>query len=286
MPLQSQRLSGLPFYRDRLDARGVPTSWALDDLEDFAAAHDDPFAGRVAAGARVQVALQLEATADPPIWTALAAGELDPWAAGLARIWQRLGAKRGDTLAFFDYGSNPAVLLSTKIFVAHLGRGATDRLGVTAICNDGVASMVGRMLGILESVRPAGLFVRRDLVAPLADALATRGLPAGSRIRFAVIGETEGAADATEASRLQRALDVPVRRWLRADAAFFFAADCAECGCFHVDPRLYELEDEDGEALVTARFAARCPAVRYRVGGRIERSRCSLERGARRIAWP
>jgi len=233
------------------------------------------------------VALQLEATAEPPIWTALAAGELDPWAAGLARIWKRLGLARGDVLAFFDYGSNPAVLLSTKIFVAHLKKGAIDRLGATAICNDGVASMTARMLGILEAVRPAGLFVRRDLVAPLADLLATRGMPARSRLRWAVIGETEGATDLAEAERLQRALDVPVRRWLRADAAFFLAADCAVCSSFHVDPRLYALEaGEDGEALVTARFATRCPAVRYRVGGRIEKAGCSAGPRSPRITWP
>jgi phenylacetate-coenzyme A ligase PaaK-like adenylate-forming protein len=235
----------------------------------------------------VEVALQLEATGEPPIWNALAAGELDPWAAGLARIWRRLGLGRGDTLAFFDYGSNPAVLLSTRIFVAHLRRGATDRLGATAICNDGVASMTGRLLGILESVRPSGLFVRRDLVAPLADLLATRGLPQGSRLRWAVIGETEGGAAKAKAEKLESALGVPVRRWLRADAAFFFAADCALCGHFHVDPRLYAVEGEaGGEPLVTARFAVRCPAVRYRLGGRIEAPGCSAEPRAPRIAWP
>ena len=178
------------------------------------------------------------------------------------------------------------MLLSTKIFVAHLKRGATDRLGATAICNDGVASMAVRMVGILESVRPAALFVRRDLVAPLADALATRGLPNGSRLRWAVIVETEGAADLGEAERLQTSLGVPVRRWLRADAAFFFACDCAECGLFHVDPRLYTVEEEDGEPLVTARFAERCPAVRYRIGGRIEKGRCAIEPRAKRIVWP
>ena len=47
-------------------------------------------------------------------------GELDRWAEGLSRIWKRLGLERGDTIAFFDYGSNPAVLLSTKIFVASM----------------------------------------------------------------------------------------------------------------------------------------------------------------------
>jgi hypothetical protein len=112
-------------------------------------------------------------------------------------------------------------------------------------------------------------------------------MPAKSRLRHAIIGETEGAADVGEAERLERALAVPVSRWLRADAAFFLAADCSTCGRFHVDRRLYDVEAaRDGEPLVTARFAARCPAVRYRIGGRLEPAGCADEPRAQRIAWP
>jgi hypothetical protein len=112
-------------------------------------------------------------------------------------------------------------------------------------------------------------------------------MPAESRLRHAVIGETEGAPEVAEAERLERALAVPVSRWLRADAAFFLAGDCTACRRFHVDRRLYDVEAaEDGEPLVTARFAARCPAVRYRIGGRLEPPGCAAEPRAHRIAWP
>ncbi|MGH7898885.1 MAG: hypothetical protein ACREQQ_13100, partial [Candidatus Binatia bacterium] len=247
-------LRELPFYRGRLGASPVPEAWSLDELEDFAAASSDPFGGRLRPGDRVEVALQLEATSEPPVWTALEPRELDVWAAGVSRMWRRLGLARDDVIAFFDYGSNPCVLLSTSIYVARLKRGAVERLGATSICNDGVASMTGRMLTILGAVRPAALVVRRDLIAPLTDMLATRGVPPNSRLRWAAVVEVEGAARPADAESLRQALGVPVRRLLRADAAFLAAADCAECGLFHLDRRLYEVEQlAEGELAVTAR---------------------------------
>jgi phenylacetate-coenzyme A ligase PaaK-like adenylate-forming protein len=236
--------------------------------------------------ADVKIALQLEATTEPPVWTALDPAELDLWAGAISRMWERFGLSRGDTIAFFDYGSNPCVLLSSSIYVAHLRRGAATRLGAHSICNDGVASMTGRMLGILEVVRPTALLVRRDLVAPLVDALATRGLPSGSKLRWAAVSEVEGVPPARDAERLGQALGVPVRRILRADAAFLVAGDCPECGLFHVD-RSYDVEKlADGEAAISTRFAARCPAVRYRVGpAESVPAGCPKEPRAKRLAW-
>jgi len=280
-------LREFPFYRARLGASGVPEPWSLDELEDSAALTSDPFGGRTRPGAAIQVALQIEATSEPPVWTALEPRELDIWAGGVSRIWQRFGLGRDDVIAFFDYGSNPCVLLSTSIYVARLKRGAVERLGATSICNDGVASMAERMLTILGAVRPAALVVRRDLIAPLTDMLATRGMPQQSRLRWAAVVDVEGAPRPADAERLAAAVAVPVRRLLRADAAFLAAGDCAECGLFHLDRRLYDVEAlGDGELAVTARFAAHCPAVRYKLGrGEVARGRCASEPSALRLAW-
>jgi hypothetical protein len=233
---------------------------------------------------RPPIALQIEATSEPPVWTALEARELNAWAGVVARMWERFGLAAGETIAFFDYGSNPCVLLSSPIYVSHLRAGAATRLGANTICNDGVASMTGRMLVILETVAPVALVVRRDLVAPLVDALGTRG--GGKSLRFAVISEVEGAASPKETARLADALGVPVRRLLRADAAFFVSGDCAECGLFHVDPS-YRLEaSESGEVLVSTRFAAACPVRRYRLGsGEIARGRCRIESKSVGVEW-
>ncbi len=275
------------FYAERLRPDGAPEPWTLEDLEDFASAHDDPYAGRVAPGNRPAVSLQLEATSEPPVWIGLSRRELSAWADGVARIWRRLDLRAGDAIAFFDYGSNPFVLLSSSMYVPHLRRGAATGLGAHAICNDGVASMTERMVGILESVSPAAILVRRDLVAPLCDLLAARGIPPGSRLRWAVVGETEGAPAEAEVERLASALGVPVRRTLRADAALFSAADCKRCALFHVDPSLYVLESLGEEAvLVTARFARSCPAVRYRIDRvRLVEAGCAEEPTAWRLAW-
>jgi len=279
-------LRDLPFYRPRLDARGRPEPWSLEDLEDYAAKHDDPFGGRLRPGARPPVALQIEMTSEPPVWSGLLPRELSAWAGVVSRVWQRFGLAAGQTMAFFDYGSNPYVLLSSSIYVSHLRRGAATALGAHVICNDGVASMTARLLTILETVRPAALVVRRDLVAPLADAIATQGRRGEEALLWAAVSEVEGAPPSREAQRLGDALGVPVRRLLRADAAYLSSGDCAACGCFHVD-RGYRLETLSGDQVaVSARFAAECPAVRYRLGSaEIVDPGCASEPAAWRLAW-
>lgn len=278
-------LRDFPFYRPRL-GRGAPEPWALEELEDHAARHDDPFGGRLRAGVRPPVALQIEMTSEPPVWSGLQPWELSAWARVLSRLWERFGLEAGQTIAFFDYGSNPCVLLSSSIYVSHLKRGAATGLGASVICNDGVASMTGRFLGILETVRPSALVVRRDLVAPLADAIATQGRRGEGALRWAAVAEVEGAPASREAHRLSDSLGVPVRRLLRADAAFLISGDCAACGFFHLD-RGYHVEKlPEGQVAVTTRFAAECPAVRYRLGaGEIVAPGCRSEPAAWRLAW-
>jgi hypothetical protein len=280
-------LHEFPFYRSRLSSAGEPAPWTLDDLAEFAATTGDPFGGRLRAGSRVSVALQVEASSEPPVWTALEPGELDAWAGGLARLWRRWGLVAGETIAFFDYGSSPCVLLASASYVAYLKRGAADRLGVTAVCNDGVASMAGRMATILETVRPAAIVLRRDLITPLVDALRTAGVDLAGRLRWAAVTEVEGAAAPAEMARLAETWGVPVRRTLRADAAFLLAGDCDACGLFHLDRRLFRAETlAAGAVAVTARFAAHCPAVRYNIGpAELARAGCTLEPAAARLAW-
>lgn len=279
-------LRDFPFYRPRLDDRGVPEPWSLEDLEDYAKVHDDAFAGRLRPGTRPQVALQIEATSEPPVWSSLDGRDLDAWAGAVSRLWTRFGLAGGDTIGFFDYGSNPCVLLSSSIYVAHLRRGAATRLGAHAICNDGVASMTARMLVILETVRPSALVIRRDLIAPFIDALGTRGLPPGSRLRWAAVSEVEGAATRADAERLEAVVGAPVRRLLRADAAYFVCGDCARCGLFHLD-RAYRAEPlGEGMVALSAGFAEGCPAIRYRIGSAELFARgCPEEPRAARLAW-
>ena len=147
--------------------------------------------------------------------------------------------------------------------------------------------MTARMLVILETVQPAALVIRRDLIAPFVDALGTRGLPPESRLRWAAVSEVEGAATRADAGRLEAATGAPVRRLLRADAAYFVAGDCTRCGYFHVD-RAHSAERlGDGTVAVSARFAEGCPAIRYRIGpAEIVAHGCPDDPRAARLAWP
>ncbi len=267
-------LDALPFYRERLDARGRPAPWSLDELADFARASGDPYGGRLARPAPPELSLQIEASEDEPVWLGLSRSELVAWSRALESMWRRFGIARGETIALFDYGSSPLVLLASGSYCAYLGRGAADRLGAATICNDGVATLAGRMLEILACVRPAALVLRRDVLAPLADALQTAGLELARGVRWIAIADADGAPSREEAARQRALWGVPVHRVLRADAAFLIAGSDEGGDAFLLDASLYSVERLPGSELaVTAHFARTCPARRYALGrGRAARS--------------
>ncbi|HYA34492.1 MAG TPA: hypothetical protein VEF03_02680, partial [Candidatus Binataceae bacterium] len=277
MPRSStSSLDALPFYRERIAGDGKSRPWTLADLEDFAAASpNDRYAGRVLSDARPKLSMQIEATAEPPVWMALDSGELDKWAGVLSRIYARWGCATGENVAFFEYGSSPLVILSSSGYVGYLRRGAAERLGVNAICNDGVAAMAQRMATIVESVKPAMIVLRRDVIAPFCSAIETAGVSLKGRTRWVAVCDIDGAPDRDEAKRLASTLSVEVHRILRADAAFVLAGECPDCRLFHLD-LAYDVEQiSNGEIAITTRFAKTCPAVRYNIGAaRLEHGGC------------
>lgn len=262
-----RNLSKCRFYRERIGADDKPIPWGLADLEACATTDSgDPFAGRVRPGLAPKVSLQLEATTDPSIWIALDPPELDRWAGVIERMWKRWGTAAGETIAFFDYGSSPLVLLASSGYVGYLRRGAAERLGLTAVCNDGVAAMAGRMVGIVEALEPSMLIVRRDLAAPFSLALETAGVTLADRVRWIAIAEVEGCANRREADQLSAHLGVKVWRILRSDAAFLIAGECAGCRAFHLDSAYLAEALSSGHVAITTRFARVCPAIRFDIG--------------------
>jgi hypothetical protein len=281
---RAQHLEQLRFYRERTQADGKSRPWNLADLEDFASKHpNDPFAGRVRDGLTPKFALQLEATGDPSIWIALEPAELDRWARVVARMWKRWGTSPGETIAFFEYGSSPLVLFASSGYVGYLRRGAAERLGLNAICNDGVAAMADRMVTIVETLRRSMLILRRDLAVPFAMALEASGVKLGDCVRWIAVSEVEGAISRVEAERLRARFGVPVWRILRSDAAFLLAGECPRCSAFHLD-RAYRAENIADHIAITTSFARACPAVRVDIGSaRLLNGGCAAEPRARRL---
>jgi len=283
--LRSRNLAECRFYRERMGADARPMPWGLAELEAFAATDSsDPFAGRVHDGVTPKVSLQLEATTDPSIWIALDPPELDRWAGVIERMWKRWGTAPGEAVAFFDYGCSPLVLLASSGYVGYLRRGAAERLGLTAVCNDGVAAMAGRMVGIVEALEPSMLIVRRDLAVPFCLALESAGTNLADRIRWLAIAEVEGCANRREADQLSARLGVKVWRILRSDAAFLIAGECAGCRAFHLDGEYFAEALASGHVAITTRFAQLCPAVRFDIGlARLINGGCPLEPRAQRV---
>lgn len=275
------------FYRERMNGDSAPRPWSLADLEDFAANNPpDPFAGRLRDGVVPKFSLQLEATEDPPIWIALDPPELDRWAGILERMWMRWGTSPGETIAFFDYGSSPLVLLASSGYVGYLRQGAAERLALNSVCNDGVAAMASRMVAIIETLKPSMLTLRRDLAVPLAMALEATGVSLAGRVRWLAVSEVEGAISPTEAAQLSARLGVPVWRILRSDAALLLAGECPDCRAFHLD-REYRAESlAAGHVAITAAFAKACPAIRYDIGtAKLRLGGCAREPRASRLEY-
>jgi phenylacetate-coenzyme A ligase PaaK-like adenylate-forming protein len=286
--------SGRPFYDARPDpAGGGPVPWTLDDLCDFAAETGDPYGGRLAGGTFDGAAdrlppfsLQLEA-GEPPVWVGVDGDELVQWSVALERVLARWGVTAGDTVGFYEYGSSPLVLLSAGSYVPGLGRGATDRLGADMFCNDGMGNMALRMAEAIRVVRPAAMVVRADVAAPLTEALEMSGVWLPDVVRWAAVTVPDGAPFDGDVARWSERWGLPVRRLLRADAAFLLAGDCPVCELFHVDGDLYDLEPlPSGEVAVTTRFATTTPAVRYNLGpAEIGAGGCPADPDARRLRW-
>lgn len=274
-----------PFYRARADGAGGVDPWTLDDLEDWAAAHGDPYGGRRAGDALPPLSLQLEATDDPFVWVGVDRAELASWSAALKGILARWGVGAGDTVAYFDYGSSPLVLLSAASYLPHLAAGAADRLGADTFCNDGLGNQAARMVDAIRRLRPAAVVLRADVLAPFAEAVDVTGLDLAGAVGCVAVVAPDGVPFPAEVERYSRRWEIDVRAFLRADAAFLLAGDCAACGLFHLDPDRYRAEPArpDGVA-VTAAFAHTTPAVRYRLeAADLERPGCPAQPDAPRV---
>jgi hypothetical protein len=280
-------LRQLPFYTARLDARGRPAPWTLEELEAFAASRSDPFAGRLAPGATPPLSLQLEGCDDPPLWVGLGRGELETWSRVLEAAWARYGLEPGECLAIFDYGSSPLVLLASASYTPHLRRGAAERLGIRVICNDGVAVLAERMVEIVTQLRPAALVVRRDALAPLGAVLETTGVALDACCRWVAVTDADGVPEARELDRWSQRWSLPLHRFLRADAGLVLAGDCPECSAFHLHPRHYRVEAlDDAGVCVTTRFARTTPSVRQRLHrAQLAAGSCPREPDASRLDW-
>lgn len=276
-----------PFYAQRLSGRRGVAPWTLDDLQAFAASSGDPFAGRLLGDALPDLSLQLEATEDQSVWLGLSRSELRRWSQALEALLARWGLGHGDTLACYDYGSSPLVLLAAGSYAPRLGKGAAERLGADVVCNDGVASMARRMADVIALLRPAGVVLRADVVMPFADALDVVGVDLASTCRWVAVTQVEGAPYESQVDRYAERLGVVLHRVLRVDAAALLAGDCSACALFHVDPHLYRLEAVGhGDVAVTTAFLQTCPAVRYDLGpGAIVEPGCEAEPDAWRLAW-
>ncbi len=216
----------------------------------------------------------------PPIYLGFTEREISIYAAELAKYWAAIGIKRGDRILLYDYGTSPLVYLASFAFTPHLNRGAAERLGAVAICNDGLPELVDRAIHVVRFVKPRFAFVREEVENPFLGRLASEGVLPDLEESFECV-----VVSADETIFLKNSNNLPAefgklqlteRRLLRIDVARFFALQCPlDSRSFHFSPDLHFVETvdpttlkplpsgEEGAIVVTPIFILAQPVLRY-----------------------
>jgi phenylacetate-CoA ligase len=193
--LQTERLrwslrhayDNVPFYRDSFDAAGVHP----DDLKDLSDLAKFPFTVKTDLRAnypfgmfavpREQVARihASSGTTGQPTVVGYTAGDLDNWAAVVARSLRAAGMKPGDLLHnAYGYG------LFTGGLGIHLG---ADALGLTTYPISG--GMTPRQVRLIDDFKPKGITVTPSYALSVLDEFAAQGLdPRASSLEVGVFG--------------------------------------------------------------------------------------------------
>jgi phenylacetate-coenzyme A ligase PaaK-like adenylate-forming protein len=242
----------------------------------------DAFGGR--RDPRIEPVVFLQVAESLPVYWGLRSADLDLTAQALAAVWHYLGIERGSTVAFFEYASAPVVAFASAPYLPHLGAGAADLLGCTAICNDGLPELADRCVHLLEYCRPSTLFVAAEAVEALIAALR----PETPRPALVVVSSDDTVGTAAQLDDWQHRLGAPLTQLWRSDPALLFAPACRESrGVFHPPPQhLVESLEVGGEPemlCVTNLVVESSVVIRYSGGlsGRVVAEPCPCG-----TAWP
>ncbi len=230
-------------------------SW--DDL----VAADDPFGGRLVQGEKPQLMVQVGE--GWPLYWAFQRRDLQRMAHVLAYCWQRLGVRPGHTVAIYDYGTSPLVMFASGAYTPYLEAGASDLLGCTTVCNDGLPEMALRALHLLKYLLPSFLFLGEEGAEALAQSVRSSHTSLAGLTEMAVLAFDERPLSQGEINGWRRVLGVPVAQLLRSDLCLFLAPPCPKGLGFHPPP-WYRVEVTSGGRLVVTNLAlTSCAVVRH-----------------------
>lgn len=251
---------------------GEPYVHGIDDLLEAG----DVFGGRRDSTVEPDVLLQVAESV--PLYWGLRSGDLAGMADALAAVWRYLGVERNSTVALFEYSTAPVVAFASGAYLPHLGSGAAELVGCTAICNDGLPEMAERCVHLLRYTRPATLFVAAEAMGALIDAFG----PATPRPKRVVVTQDDAVSSTEELRCWEDRLGAPVTQLWRSDSALLFAPACREIeGLFHPPPHYLveslEAAHRPGLLCVTNLAVASSVVVRYASGlaGRVTPGACA-----------
>ncbi|MFI9202496.1 phenylacetate--CoA ligase PaaK [Streptomyces sp. NPDC053048] len=266
----------VPFYRTAFDAAGLRPEdcRTLADLARFPFTTKDdlrahyPFGMFAVDRSRIRRLHASSGTTGIPTVVGYTDGDLDVWAALVARSLRAAGARPGDTVhVAYGYG------LFTGGLGAHYG---AERLGCTVIPASG--GMTERQVRIVEDFRPDVIMATPSYMLTLLDEFERQGIdPRGTSLRVGVFGAEPWTEDMRREIEERFALDAVDIYGLSEVMGPGVAQECVETkdgphiweDHFYpeiVDPVTGEVlpDGSPGELVFTSLTKEAVPVVRYR----------------------
>lgn len=113
---------------------------------------------------------------DNPAYISLSSDDLTKLSEVMTDLLESVGVKKGDRILIYDYNTSLSTLVMSRVFAPGLESGVCERLGCTAICNDGLSELASRCAYVYNTWKPDVLLIRSDVLSPFVSKLKKDGI--------------------------------------------------------------------------------------------------------------
>ena len=164
----------------------------------------------------------------------------------MSDLLRHVGVRNGDRMLIYDFNTSLSTLVTSRVFAPCLKEGASEKIGYTAICTDGLSELAARTAYVFTRWNPNILLIRSDLLAPFLSKIPSGGLQrSNNSLRTVIVSH----ADVAPWPRSIRLGDGDLERFIlyRVDRSKFICI-IKSCGGVHFSPSSYSVctsQDED-----------------------------------------
>ncbi|MFB0563269.1 MAG: phenylacetate--CoA ligase family protein [Candidatus Lokiarchaeia archaeon] len=259
-----------------------------------AVSNDNPFGGRLCVPEEFCIFYADEfPTEGEMIYVGVTNRDNDILAEAIARQWAMAGVEEGDTVGLNFWSWHPLFSVGCMADVS-----ATNRLECRWVGNEGVFLLSGRMLHILNFIKPVIYVTYLELMQYLEMSSNQLGIPLKGLVQKSVIAIDPLIGPSTEdRQKWENIFDCNLLSCYNIRDNLFFPTECSEKKGLHawedlyiveaVDPQTGEpvADGEKGKLTVTNLWNEATPILRYttNINVKLDKERCTCGRTHLRI---